>query len=232
MPSIIEFQNASKQYHKKEFFFAKKDLFWALKDLSFSVASGETVGLVGPNGAGKTTVAKLIAQIVYPNQGAVSVRGKVVPIISSRGCLDGLLNGRENLSLLLSVFGLNHAEKKAISSQVVAFSGLEEFMDMPLRKYSYGMWSRLSFAIAIHVPFDVLVIDEVLAAGDIEFRRISFDKIKQLKREGKTIIFTSHNIDEMKQVADRIIWLENGRLKMDGPSEEILAAYTESRNQK
>ena len=189
--NAIELKRVCKQYHKGEFFFAKSDLFWAVTNISFSIKQGETVSLIGPNGAGKTTIVKLISEITYPTEGSILIKGKVVPLISMRACLNPLLSVQENISLLTSVFELKKLERKKIFNAIVDFSGLEDFLSTPIKKLSAGMWARLSFSIAAHVPSDILLIDEVLARGDHEFQEKCFQKIIQFKREGKTIIFIS-----------------------------------------
>lgn len=230
--NVIEFDKVSKQYHKKEYFFGTADLFWALRDVSFSVNAGETLGIIGSNGAGKTTMMKLMAEIAYPTGGRVQVNGRVIPLISMEGCLDPLLNGHENVSLFLSFFRTPQKERRLIKDQIVEFSGLAGFMEMPLKNYSSGMWSRLSFSIAAHVPCDILLIDEVLAVGDQEFQQKCFGKIKQFQQEGKTIVFVSHDLEDVERISNRVIWLEEGRIRKEGPPHDIKRAYLDTHSQR
>jgi len=224
----IEFKGVCKQYHKKEFFFAKSDLFWAIKDLSFSIDKGETVSLIGPNGAGKTTIVKLISRITYPTKGSMLAGDKVVPLISMQGCLDSLLNIRENTYLLTAIFGLSKQERKKAFNQIIEFSGLGDFLDMPVKKLSSGMKSRLSFSIAVHVPSEIFLIDEVLAVGDQQFQTKCLDKIDEFKKEGKAIIFVSHDLASVKRISHRVIWLEKGRIVGQGLPDKIIPAYLQA----
>lgn len=221
----IELERVFKQYHKREFFFARSDLFWAIKGVSFCVKKGETVSLIGPNGAGKTTLIKLIAQITYPTKGAIWVKGKVVPLITMGSCLSPILNVRENAFLLLSIFGLKKQRQRKALKQIIEFSGVKDFLDMPIKKFSDGMKSRFSFSLAAHVPSDVLLIDEVLAMGDKEFQEKCLNKIEEFKKEGKTIIFVSHDLENIKKISDRVIWLDQGRIIEQGPPDRVIASY-------
>ncbi len=223
--NIIEFKNVSKQYHKREFFFAKSDLFWAIQDISFSIRQGEIVSIIGPNGAGKTTIVKLISKITYPTKGAILKTGKIVPLITMEGCLHPLLNFRENAHLITSIFGLKKHSREKVLNKIIAFSGLENFLDTPIKKFSDGMKSRLSFAIAVNVPCDILLIDEVLAVGDQQFQRKCFDKINEFKKIGKTIVFVSHNLENVKRISNRVIWLDKGRIMEEGLPDKVIKLY-------
>ena len=228
--NVIEFKNVWKQYHKREYFFAKSDLFWAIKDLSFAIKKGETVGLIGPNGAGKTTIVKLISEVTYPTQGSILVRGKVVPLISMGACLSPLLSIPENISLLMSIFDVEQRVRKKVSSKIIDFSGLKDFLEMPVKKLSLGMWSRLSLSVAVHVPQEILLIDEVLAMSDQEFQRELLQKIKQFGKTDKTIVFVSHNMDDVKKISDRVIWIESGKIYQQGPPDTVIAAYLKAKD--
>ena len=223
--NVIEFKGVWKQYHKREFFFGKSDLFWAIKDISFSIKKGETVSLIGPNAAGKTTIVKLISKITYPTKGSILVKGKVVPLITIEGCLNPFLNVQENALLLISIFGLKKQEQKKAFSKIIDFSGLKDFLEMPIKKLSGGMRSRLSFSIAVHVPSDILLIDEVLAVGDQQFQGNCFQKIDQFKKEGKTIVFISHRMDNVKRISDRVIWVDKGKVRQVGPADTVISSY-------
>ena len=223
--STIEFKSASKQYHKREFFFAKSDLFWAIKDVTFSVRQGETISLIGPNGAGKTTIVKLISKITYPTEGSISVRGRVVPLITMESCLNPFLNVRENTYLLMSIFGLKKRDRKKAFNEIIEFSELKDFLDMPIKKFSNGMITRLSFSIAVHVPSEILLIDEVLAVGDQQFQRKCLNKINAFKKVGKTIIFVSHDLENIKRISNRVIWLDKGRILEQGLPDRVITSY-------
>ena len=223
--SAIEFRSVSKQYHKREFFFAKSDLFWAIKDVSFSVKKGETVSLIGPNGAGKTTIVKLISDITYPTKGSVRVKDRIVPLIGMAGCLNLLLNTQENIYLLTSILGLKKQSRKKAFDEIIEFSRLKDFLDMPIKKFSSGMRSRLSFSIAVHVPSDILLIDEVLAVGDQEFQGKCLDKIDEFKKIGKTILFVSHDMESIKKISNRVIWLDKGKIIEEGLPNKVIASY-------
>ena len=223
--NAIEFKRIWKQYHKREYFFAKSDLFWVIKDMSFSVRQGEAIGLIGPNGAGKSTVVRLISQITYPTEGSILVKGRVLPLIAMEGCLNPFLNARENVHLLMSVFGLKKQVRKMVSNEIIDFSGLKDFLGMPVKKFSSGMKSRLSFSIAVHVPSDILLIDEILAVGDQEFQKRCLQKLGQFKKEGKTIVFVSHKMDDVKKISDRVIWVEQGKIQQEGSANTVISSY-------
>ncbi len=225
MTHAIEFTNVSKQYHKKEYFFFTSDLFWALRDISFCVKKGETLGLIGANGSGKTTIMKLAAEIIYPTNGQVSANGRVVPLISIKGCLDPLLTAGENISLLLSLFKIRGGVRKQITREIIDFSGLREFLEMPAKKYSRGMWSRLSFSIGAYIPSDIVLIDEALATGDMAFQESALKKIESFKGAGKTILFASHHMEDVRRICDRAIWVDSGTLRQDGKPDDVISSY-------
>jgi lipopolysaccharide transport system ATP-binding protein len=212
-----------------DFFLGKKDLFWALKEIDFSIEKGEAVGIIGSNGAGKTTLMRLISGITFPTEGRIDIAGKVVPLITVEGALNFILSARENMFLLTTALGVtNRKRRKEIFKQIIEFSGIDEYLDMQITKLSQGMISRLAFSIAAHVPCDILLIDEVLAVGDQNFQNKCFNKIKQFKERGKTIIFISHNMDDIRNICERVIWLDKGRLIKDGKSRDITGLYLKS----
>ena len=225
---IIELYGVYKRYDKKDSPLGKHDFFWALSDVSFSINRGEAVGVIGPNGAGKSTLMKLISGISFPTKGRLSVIGKVVPLISIGGALHHVLTARENVILLSAAFGVRRNERRKIIDEIVKFSGISDYMDMQITKLSYGMHSRLSFSIAAHVPSDILLIDEVLAVGDQEFQQQCFRKIEQFKKDGKTIIFISHDLESVKKVCNKVIWLEKGSVIKYGNPEDVIAGYCNS----
>ncbi len=224
--TVIEFKNASKRYHLREKLFSSRDYLWALRDISFTVAKGESVGLIGANGAGKTTVMRLVSSITRPTEGEVSVAGLVVPLISVEGAVDLTLTCRENIYLICALFGLNMADIRKETPEIIEFAGLRGFVDTQLKRLSRGMITRLSFSISVHVPADIMLIDEVLTLGDREFQDKCFTKINEYKRSGKTIIFVSHSMDDLRRICDRIIWFDKGRILNDGPKDTIIDEYS------
>jgi len=201
--------NFFKRKQKQEL---KKNEFWALKGISFEIKKGECVGLYGPNGAGKSTILKLIAKVTYPTKGIVNVNGRVAPLIEIGAGFHLDLTGRENIYINGAILGMRIKEIKQKISQIVEFSELGEFIDMPVKKYSSGMYLRLGFAVAIHSEADIFLIDEILAIGDEAFQEKCLEKIKKLKKQGKTLLFVTHNRELMKKIADRVIFLKKGEI--------------------
>jgi ABC-type polysaccharide/polyol phosphate transport system ATPase subunit len=199
--------------------------FWALRGVSLSVARGEALGIIGPNGAGKSTLLKLVARVLRPTEGRVRVFGHVAPLLESAAGFDPELTGRENISVYSAVLGHRRAETAARFDEIVAFAGLEQFIDAPLRTYSSGMYARLAFSVATAVAPDILIVDEVLSVGDAEFQRRSSERIEQFQKDGTTIIMVSHNLDEIVRLCSQAAWLDRGALKAVGPVAEIAAAY-------
>lgn len=203
--------------------------FIALRDVSLKIASGEVVGLLGMNGSGKSTLSNLISEIIYPNSGQIDVNGDVAIIAVSQG-LKGVLTGRENIHLKCLMLGMTEEEIESRMDDIIDFADIGEFIDQPIKKYSSGMKSRLGFAIAINVDADILIIDEALSVGDQTFYNKCIDKMNEFKNEGKTIIFVSHNLSQVSSFCDRAIWLEFGRVKMDGGAQEVVKHYTDFLN--
>jgi len=189
-----------------------KNEFWALKDISFTVKKGECVGLYGPNGAGKSTILKLIAKVTYPTKGIINVNGRVAPLIEIGAGFHLDLTGRENIYINGAILGMRINEIKRKIPQIVEFSELGEFIDMPVKKYSSGMYLRLGFSVAIHSEADIFLIDEILAVGDEAFQNKCLEKIKNLKKQGKTMLFVTHNRELMEKIADRTIFLKKGEM--------------------
>ena len=190
----------------------KENEFWALKGVSFEIQRGECVGLYGPNGAGKSTILKIIAQVTYPTKGKVIVEGQTAPLIEIGAGFHMDLTGKENIYVNGTILGMHINEIKQKMSKIIEFSELEDFIDMPVKKYSSGMYLRLGFSVAIHSDADIFLIDEILAVGDEAFQKKCLDKIANLKEYGKTIIFVTHNRELMKKIADRILFVEKGRI--------------------
>jgi lipopolysaccharide transport system ATP-binding protein len=194
----------------------KYDEFWALKGVSFSVQKGESMGIIGRNGAGKSTIFKLISGVLAPERGKVVVKGRISPLIELEAGLHPELTGLENIYLNGAIYGISKSEVKEKLEEIIDFSGLGQFIHVPIRTYSSGMHARLGFSLAVNVDADILLIDEVLAVGDAEFREKCYDKIRQLKRKGVTIVYVSHQLKTVVELCDRAIWLDKGEVKMEG----------------
>jgi ABC-type polysaccharide/polyol phosphate transport system ATPase subunit len=197
----------------------------ALTDVSFSVGRGETFGVIGANGSGKSTLLKLVAGILKPTAGALEVNGKVSALIELGAGFHPEISGRENVVINGVMLGLTRKEIERKLPEIVAFSGLVDFMDQPVKTYSSGMYVRLGFAVAVHVDPDILVVDEVLAVGDEAFSRRCLDTIGEFRARGKTIFFVSHALGLVEELCDRVLYLEQGRVKGIGEAREMLAAY-------
>jgi lipopolysaccharide transport system ATP-binding protein len=204
---------------------------WALDDVSFTVAAGEVVGLVGRNGAGKSTLLKLISRITRPTRGETAVRGRVGTLLEVGSGFHPELTGAENIYLNGAILGMRHAEIKANFDEIVDFSGIGSYLDTPVKRYSTGMYMRLAFAVAAHLDTEVLLVDEVLAVGDVEFQRKCVGRMRELSQNrGRTVLFVSHNDAAIRQLCPRSIWLDAGAVKMDGPSAEVVPAYLEAQS--
>jgi ABC-type polysaccharide/polyol phosphate transport system ATPase subunit len=197
----------------------------ALRDVSFRVEPGSAVGLVGRNGSGKTTLLRLLSGIIKPTSGGVAVEGRVGSLLELGAGFHPDLSGRENVFLNGSIHGLKRAYVREQLDEIVAFAGLEEFIDLPVRTYSSGMYMRLGFAIAAHIDADVLLLDEVFAVGDEQFQRKCFGKIFEFKQGGGTIVFVSHDASAVERLCDRAILLREGRVEFDGPTHEAIVRY-------
>ena len=201
--------------------------FWALRDVSFEVPPGEMVGLIGPNGAGKSTILKLLARIIEPTSGKVSVNGRLNALIELSAGFHEELTGRENIFLSAALLGLSRAEIRRQLDEIIAFSELEKFIDTPVKHYSSGMHMRLGFAIATVIESEVLLVDEVLAVGDAAFQRKCFERIAEIRERGTTILFVSHQMADVERNCDRALLIMNGRLTADGAPSEVAQRYKE-----
>ncbi len=190
-----------------------KNEFWALRGIDLEVKKGESVGIYGPNGAGKSTILKLIANVTYPTKGSITVNGRIAPLIEIGAGFHKDLTGRENIYNNGAILGMKIAEIKRKMDSIIEFSELEDFIDMSVKKYSSGMYVRLGFAIAIHSDADVFLIDEILAVGDEGFRNKCMAKIEDLKKQKKTMIIVTHNFKQMQAVANRILFINQGKVR-------------------
>jgi lipopolysaccharide transport system ATP-binding protein len=202
--------------------------FWALNNVTFDVPVGSTFGLIGSNGSGKSTLLKCLASIYFPNAGSITHYGKIAAMLEVGSGFHSELSGRENIFLNGSILGMSKKEIKSKLDEIVDFSGVEQFIDQPVKNYSSGMYVRLGFAIAINVNPDILVVDEVLAVGDAEFQERCFQKFRDLKHEGKTVILVSHSLDMVQSMCDRVAWLSRGNLMQVGKSAPTIKAYRKS----
>lgn len=199
--------------------------FWALKGVHLEVRHGETLGIVGPNGAGKSTLLKVIARVLHPTEGRVRVWGRVAPLLELGGGFHAELTGRENVFLNGALLGYSQQDIAARFDRIVEFSGLGEFIDAPLRTYSTGMVARLGFAIATDVKPDILIVDEVLSVGDMEFRKKSAERINDFRENGVTVLLVSHNLSSIPKMCERAVWLEQGEIRMIGPAAAVVNQY-------
>jgi len=247
--AVIEFQNVRKAYRRRGGRGSLRDaipemlgrvvgsgdhddenLLWAMNGVSFEVEKGETLGLVGPNGAGKTTILKLLSRVTTPTSGHIAVKGRVSALIELGAGFHPDLSGRENIYLNGAILGLKRKEIDAKFDSIVKFAELAEFMDMPVKRYSSGMYVRLGFSVAVHAEPEVLLVDEVLAVGDMAFQRKCLDRIGEIRSQGSTIVFVSHNMRTVQSLCDRVLWLEKGRVRQIGDARPVVAAYTDEMN--
>ena len=206
-----------------------KDHFWALRDVSFDVRHGEVLGLLGRNGAGKTTLLKIVSRITSPSSGKVKLRGRIASLLEVGTGFHMDLTGRDNVFLNGTILGMTRAEVARKFDEIVAFSGIEEFIDTPVKRYSIGMRVRLAFAVAAHLEPEILLIDEVLAVGDASFQQKCLGKIGEVSRAGRTVIFVSHNAAAIESLCTRGVVMDHGRVAFDGTQSEAIDFYAASR---
>ncbi len=209
---------------KRQLFF---DEFWALKNVSFSVEAGDSLALIGRNGCGKSTTLKIICGVMAPTQGEVRVRGGIAPLIELGAGFDPELTARENIYMNGALMGYDRKFMNAHFDEIVDFSELQEFIDVPVKNYSSGMLARLGFSIATIVDAEILIVDEVLSVGDEAFRKKCEDKMERLLSGGRTLIFVSHSSEQVKKLCKRAVWLDHGIVQMQGDSKEVCDAYQE-----
>lgn len=203
----------------------KSEEFWPLQNISFEVGAGEVFGIVGPNGAGKSTLLRVIAGIIKPTKGTVKAEGRIAPLIELGAGFDPEMTGRENLYLYGSLLGFSSKRIGSRLADIIAFSELEEFLDVPLKNYSSGMTARLAFAVATDVDPDLLLIDELLSVGDAAFSKKCRQRIQEFRERGVSILIVSHNLSSIKEMCSRVAWIDHGRLKMIGPAQDVAAEY-------
>ncbi len=198
-----------------------------LDDISFDIKKGEVVGLIGHNGCGKSTMLKLLTRIMYPDSGTVSIEGRVSSLIELGAGFHPDMSGRENIYINASIFGLTKNEIDEKLDDIISFSELGSYIDNPVRTYSSGMYMRLAFSVAINVSASILLIDEILAVGDASFQAKCFNRLRELKADGTTIVIVSHSLGQIEQICDRTIWIESGRIKLDGIPMDVHPRYLE-----
>jgi lipopolysaccharide transport system ATP-binding protein len=206
----------------------KNEDFWALRDISFEVKQGESLGIIGRNGAGKSTLLKLLSRITEPTEGRARIRGRVASLLEVGAGFHPELTGRENIYLNGSILGMTRAEIRKKFDEIVAFAEIERFLDTPVKRYSSGMYLRLAFSVAAHLEPEILVVDEVLAVGDVGFQKKCMDYMKNLTRSGITILLVSHNLFAVRAMCRRVLMLSAGRLRFDGPAARGIEIYEEN----
>ena len=203
----------------------KYEEFWALREVSFTIRQGEVVGIIGHNGAGKSTLLKVISGILKPTAGKVTVHGNVVPMLELGSGFDYDLTGRENIFLNGAILGYSEKYLKEKYDEIVAFSELGKFIDIPIRNYSSGMMMRLAFSIATVVDPEILIVDEILSVGDAAFQEKSKRRMLELMGGGTTVLFVSHSLEQIREMCSRVIWLDHGTVKMEGDPQAVCDAY-------
>ena len=234
MIEVIDVSKKFKLYHDKAttrkerllFLRSKKaDVFWALQNINIKIGQGQTVGLIGENGSGKSTLLKLMTKIIYPTTGEIRTHGRVSSLLELGAGFHPDFTGRENIYINASIFGLSKKEITNRLDSIIAFSELEEFIDSPIRTYSSGMYMRLAFSVAVHVEPKILLIDEILAVGDVNFQKKCFDKIREFKKKGVTIVIVSHDLKSIEDICDKVIWLDHGKMVTYGECHAVVEQY-------
>jgi len=204
---------------------SKQETFWALKDVSLEVKEGEVLGLIGRNGAGKTTLLKILSRITRPTTGHAEIRGHVRSLLEVGTGFHGELTGRENTYFSGSLLGMKKREIDRKLDEIVAFAEIEKFIDTPVKHYSSGMYVRLAFAVAAHLEPEILLVDEVLAVGDINFQKKCLGKMGDVARAGRTVVLVSHQMNQMRRLCDRVVWVDGGTIRMVGTAHQVVSAY-------
>lgn len=233
--SAIKAVNLSKRYEIKHKTDSSrkviKNEFWALDQVSFEVQKGEVIGVIGKNGAGKSTLLKILSKITSPTNGRVELNGRVASLLEVGTGFHPELSGKENIFLNGSILGMSRKEIKGKLDEIIEFSGIEKFLDTPVKHYSSGMYVRLAFAVAAHLEPEILIIDEVLAVGDAEFQKKCLGKIKNIAGSGRTVLFVSHNLGAVRSLCTSCLFMEKGKLQFMGSTEEAIKQYISGQNQ-
>lgn len=203
----------------------QNDVLHILRDVNLTIKKGETVALIGVNGSGKSTLLKLMTKIIYPTKGELKTYGKLTSLLELGAGFHPDFSGRENIYFNASIFGLTRKEIDSRMDKIIAFSELEEFIDNPVRTYSSGMFLRLAFSVAINVDAEILLIDEILAVGDQHFQEKCYNRLEELKKEGRTIVIVTHSLNVVSSFCNRAIWLNEGKVKEDGNPKEVVEHY-------
>src|SRR5213595_3181183 len=206
----------------------EREEIWALREATFSVREGEVLGVIGRNGAGKSTLLKILTRITTPTTGQAIIRGRVGSLLEVGTGFSGELTGRENVFLNGSILGMKRREIQRKLSDIVEFSGIEKFIDTPVKRYSSGMYVRLAFSVAAHLEPEIMLVDEVLAVGDAEFQQRCLGRMEDLSGEGRTVLLVSHNMQAVNQLCDRAIWLEGGQIHEEGYPSDVVTHYLHS----
>src|SRR6266849_5671932 len=201
---------------------------WALKDVSFEISQGEVVGMIGRNGAGKSTLLKILARVTKPTGGYAEIRGRMGTLLEVGTGFHPELTGRENTFLSGAILGMSKTEIHRKFDEIVAFAEVEKFIDTPLKHYSSGMQMRLAFAVAAHVEPEILLVDEVLAVGDLAFQKKCLGKMGDVAKAGRTILFVSHQMNQIRRLCARVFWIDGGQVRASGPASEVVSAYEAS----
>jgi ABC-type polysaccharide/polyol phosphate transport system ATPase subunit len=238
---VLEVNNVSMRYvfsmekvdSLKEFFFkkvkgqVKYKEFYALRDISFKLSAGDILGVIGHNGAGKSTLLKIISGVIKPTSGSVEVKGRIAPMIELGAGFDENLSGRENIYLNGLILGYPKSFLREKEQSIVEFAELGEFIDIPVKNYSSGMKARLGFSIATCMEPQILIVDEVLSVGDAKFQKKCHQRMQSLIDRGTTILLVSHSLSDIQRLCSRVLWLEKGSIKVDGPTQEVLSLYSQ-----
>ncbi len=204
----------------------RKDTFWALQEVNLHVRRGEAVGIIGPNGAGKSTMLKVLSRVLRPDRGHIAVNGRLSGLIEVGAGFHGDLSGRENIFVNGAILGMSRAEIRRKFDRIVDFAGIGDFLDMPVKRYSSGMYVRLGFSIAAHMEPEVLLVDEVLSVGDVSFKAKCMDAMRNFLRRGTSVLFVSHNLAQIKRFCDRVVLLDHGQVRLEGTPDEAIADYS------
>ncbi len=205
----------------------RRDL-WALRNVSFAVRPGQILGIIGPNGAGKTTLLKILARVTPPTEGRIAGYGRVVPLLSLGAGFQPEMSGRDNVFLNAAMYGIDASDVEARMDDIIEFAGIDDLIDMPVKRYSSGMYLRLAFSVAINMNPDILLADEVLAVGDLEFQERCLERVQQAGRSGMAVLFVSHDMAAITRLCDRVLWLNGGQIMRLGKTEEVVAEYQNS----